>query len=186
MEDYLTRGEKEYLLKVARASLEKFVTEREIYEPQTVNAKLWEKRGVFVTLTNKGDLRGCVGCIEPVESLIVGIRDNIIVAARDSRFEPIERGELQDINIEISILSELEKTMFDEIEVGDGVIIKEGANSATYLPQVWSDFAKEASPKEEFFMSLSQKAGLDRNAYLDKGMEFYKYSVVRFSEDNIG
>ncbi|MFA6918557.1 MAG: AmmeMemoRadiSam system protein A [Patescibacteria group bacterium] len=185
-EDYFTRGEKEFLLKIARTTLEKFVTEGERCEPQTVNSKLWEKMGVFVTLTKNGDLRGCIGYTEPIEPLMLAVRDNTISAAKDSRFDPIERGELGDINIEISILSELERTAFDDIGTGDGVVIKSGLNGATYLPQVWADFAKAMSPKEEFIKSLCLKAGLEENAYLEEGIEFYKYSVIKFSEQTIG
>jgi len=175
-EDYFTRGEKEFLLKIARATLEKIVTEREKFEPQTVNSKLWEKKGVFVTLTKNDELRGCVGYTEPIEPLILAIRDNTISATKDSRFDPIERGELNEIKIEISILGELEPTTFDDIKKGDGVVIKNGDGGATYLPQVWA----ELSDKKEFFESLCQKAGLDENAYLEEGMEFFKYSVDKF------
>ncbi len=178
-EDYFTRGEKEFLLKIARTALEKIVSAGEKYEPQTVNQKLWEKYGVFVTLTRNGNLRGCVGYTEPIEPLILAIRDNTISATRDSRFEPIERGELEEIKIEISILGELEPIIFNNIEKGDGVVIKNGDRGATYLPQVWD----ELPDKKEFFESLCQKAGLDEEDYLNREMEFWKYSVVKFGED---
>ena len=194
-EDYFTRGEKEFLLKIARTALEKIVSAGEKYEPQTVNQKLWEKYGVFVTLTRNGNLRGCVGYTEPIEPLILAIRDNTISATRDSRFEPIERGELEEIKIEISILGELEPIIFNNIEKGDGVVIKNGDRGATYLPQVWEDFAKATSPKddfvettsskEEFIKSLCLKAGLDENAHLNKETKFWKYDVVKFKVEGI-
>lgn len=181
MDNYYTRGEKEFLLKIARTTLEKHLLANERFEPQTVNQKLWEKRGVFVTLNKKGQLRGCIGFIEPVESLMLGVRDNVLSAARDPRFSPVTESELHDIEIEISILTEPQKVDFEEIKKGDGVIIKQGGASATYLPQVWDNI----SDNDEFFSSLCQKAGLDVKCYKDSATEFYKYEAIVFSESKI-
>ncbi|MBI5765801.1 AmmeMemoRadiSam system protein A [Candidatus Falkowbacteria bacterium] len=180
-EDYYTRGEKEFLLKVAYSALEQYVRHGEKFEPQTLNQKLWEKHGVFVSLHKNGRLRGCIGLLEGVESVILAVRDNAIAASCDPRFQPVEPSELLDINIEISILTEPEKIKFEDIKEGDGVIIKYGPYQATYLPQVW----EEIKDRGLFFGSLCQKAGLDRKNYLDPKMEFFKYRAIVFNQDKL-
>ncbi len=178
---YYTRGEKEFLLKIARQTLEKYLRDGEKCEPQTINQKLWEKRGVFVTLRKGGNLRGCIGFIEPVESLILAVSDNAVSAARDPRFLPVEAEELPKLEIEISILTLPEKVNFAELKKGDGVIIKNGPAGATYLPQVW----EEVPEPDEFFGTLCLKAGLDAKCYLDQATEFYRYEADVFSEKEI-
>lgn len=173
-----THGEKEFLLKFARQTLEKYLRDGEINETRTANQKLWAKKGVFVTLSAKGRLRGCIGILEPVEFLIVAIRDNVLSAARDSRFEPVNLDELSDIKIEISVLSEPIKTDMADIKAGDGVIVSMGTKRATYLPQVW----REITDREEFFSGLCRKAGLAGDAYQKDGVEFFKYQAEVFKE----
>lgn len=178
MSEYYTRGEKEYLLKIARQTLEKFVMEREKLEPQTVNQKMWEKRGVFITLRKGKQLRGCVGVIEPLDSVLLAVRDNTIAASRDTRFLPVLPEELQNINIEISILSKPEVIKFSEINKGDGVVLEYKEKKATFLPQVWNDL----SDKDKFMNALCIKAGLDGNHYKNDKAEFKCYKTIVFDE----
>ena len=178
MGEEFTRGEQEFLLKVARTTLENYFSNREKFEPRSTNPKLWQKRGVFVTLTEKGELRGCIGYIEPIESVILAVRDNAISASHDPRFLPLEREELKQIRIEISVLTEALPTTLEDIQTGDGVVIKQGSSQATYLPQVW----QELSDREMFFSTLCQKAGLAADCYLQPGLEFFKYQAMVFSE----
>lgn len=178
MSDQITNGEKEYLLKIARATLVQRLVEGEVFEPQTTNQHLWQKRGVFVTLTKSGQLRGCIGYIEPIEPLIIAVRDNVLSAANDPRFMPVTAPELEKIKIEISILSVPEPVELKDIKKGDGVIIRKGVNNATYLPQVWKALPK----KDEFFGTLCQKAGLEADCYKGKDLEFYRYQAEVFSE----
>jgi len=179
MSDPLTNGEREYLLKIARATLEKNLSDGEVFEPQIGNQRLWQKRGAFVTLKKSGQLRGCIGYIEPLEPLILAVRDNAISAANnDPRFLPVVAAELGKIKIEISVLTVPEKVEFKDIKKGDGVIIRKGMNSATYLPQVWEDLNKT----EEFFGTLCQKAGLEPDCYKEPGIDFYRYQADVFGE----
>ncbi len=180
-EDYYTRGEKEFLLKIARTTLKKKLLRGGKFEPQTVNQKLWKKRGVFVSLSTNRQLRGCIGYLEPVESLILGVRDNALAAARDPRFLPLRTSELEETIIEISILTPPEKISFSEIKKKEGVILRQGSKSATYLPQVW----EKVSKKEEFFQSLCQKAGLDSQCYLSPKTEILRYQAIVFREGRI-
>jgi AmmeMemoRadiSam system protein A len=178
MIEQLTNGEREYLLKIARLTLEKHLSDGEVFEPQIGNQRLWLKRGAFVTLKKAGQLRGCIGYIEPLEALIIAVRDNAIAAANDPRFLPVTAAELGKIKIEISVLTVPEEVKFKDIKKGDGVIIKKGINSATYLPQVWEDLPQ----KEVFFGTLCQKAGLEADCYKEPDMDFYRYQAEVFGE----
>lgn len=104
--DYYTRGEKEYLLKVARTSLEKFFQSGERFEPQTVNQRLWEKWESFVSLYKDNELKGRSSVASLPESLILSIRDNVISAMKDAGLSSLGESGLSDIIIEISILTE--------------------------------------------------------------------------------
>lgn len=174
--EYYTAGEKEFLLKIAYKTLEKFLLSSERFEPQTINKKLWEKRGVFVTINLADELHGCMGNLEPVESLILAIRNNTILAYNDPRSQPFNINDLDRASIEISILSELKKTTLDTIKTGDGVLVKKGDKSATYLPSVWSSF----NTKLEFLESLFLKANLDRAIDSDQLIEFWTYDAISF------
>ncbi|HPN81390.1 MAG TPA: AmmeMemoRadiSam system protein A [bacterium] len=178
-QNYYTKGEQEFLLKIARTALEHQLRRGEKFEPQTVNQKLWEKRGCFVTLRRQGELRGCIGLLEPVEALLLAIRDNTLAAARDPRFTPVEEFELDDLKIEVSILTPLEKISLADIKAGDGIAIRRGINSATFLPQVWAELPK----KDDFLAALCQKAGLDYRQCQDEEMEFFRYQAIIFFEN---
>lgn len=173
---YYTTGEKEFLLKIAQKSLEKFLLEGEKFEPQTINKKLWEKRGVFVTLSCDNKLRGCMGNIEPTESLILAIRNNVLLAASDRRFSPLSFSELQSVEVEISILSELKKVATSDIKFGDGVLVRRGEKSAAYLPSVW----KSLSDKNKFLLSLCERSGIDPAFYDDSETNFWIYQTISF------
>lgn len=181
MEDeYYTAGEKEFLLKIAQKSLDSFLLSGEKFEPQTINKKLWEKRGVFVTLTAKGKLRGCMGHLEPLEALILSVRNNVILAATDNRFDPLKINELKSVEMEIAVLSDLKKTSYEAIKRGDGVLLKHRDKSATYLPSVW----KNLKDKKDFLASLAKKAELSPDLLFEKETEFFVYSIISFGSVN--
>jgi len=173
---YYTAGEKEFLLKIARESLEKFLLAGIKFEPQTVNRKLWEKRGVFITLNKDRKFRGSIGNIEPIEALILAVRNNVISATTNAKFSHLEINDIGFIEIEISILSPLKKVEIDQIKPGYGVLVKRGDSQATYLPQVW----KTLNDKDKFISSLCAKAGLN-NPVDDSATEFWVYKVISFS-----
>ncbi|MBU1164007.1 AmmeMemoRadiSam system protein A [Patescibacteria group bacterium] len=175
-----TQEEKQELLKIARTTLEQKILQEKIYQPENSNPKFQQKRGVFVTLHINGQLRGCIGNIEPVKSIVEAVRDNALAAScEDPRFFPLTRNELADVDIEISILTEPKVSLLEQIKEGeDGVILNQGAQVATFLPQVW----KELSTKEQFLSHLCEKAGLDDNCYQSKDTEFRTYNAVVFGE----
>lgn len=142
-----------------------------------------EKRGIFVTLYGDGDLRGCIGFIEPVE-----LNKGIIDAARsaafsDPRFPPVSEDELKNINIEVSILTvpELVKDI-KEINIGrDGLIIEKGWSKGLLLPQVFVEW--NVKTVEGALGMTCEKAGLGINAWKEKNVKIYKFQTEVFKED---
>lgn len=145
------------------------------------------KKGCFVTLTRKGELRGCIGHLVPQEALWKAVMDNAQSAAfRDGRFPPVKKSELKEIAIEISVLTEPQPLAFaspealmENLRPGvDGVILRIGDRMATYLPQVWEHF----STADAFLSSLAQKAGCAGDAWRGAGVEAQIYQVESFHE----
>ena len=143
--------------------------------------------GTFVTLKIHGQLRGCIGNLSSTETVWNGIKRNAINAAfHDPRFAPLTDAELDQTEIEVSILtqprpleyrSEQELTQKLRVNV-DGVIIRQGQASATFLPQVW-----EQLPRPEAFLShLCTKAGLPSDAWQNTELEVLTYQVQYFEE----
>ncbi|MFH1153488.1 MAG: AmmeMemoRadiSam system protein B [Pseudomonadota bacterium] len=143
--------------------------------------------GTFVTLTIKGALRGCIGTIEPVESMADGIRGNARNAAfRDPRFSPLTRNEFDDVHIEVSLLTKPEKLdytdgddLISKLKPGvHGVILEKSYHRATFLPQVWEQLPRP----EDFLTHLCRKAGLGGNEWKDGQIEVFTYGVEYFEE----
>ena len=175
--------DRQYLLKLARDTIEYAFENNGKQMPiddKKMTDKFKEKRGVFVTLHKNKKLRGCIGYIQPIEELYRAVQKNALSAAFDDpRFNPLEKDELINCEIEISILSVPEKTTLNNIQPNiDGVILKQESNQATYLPQVWEAVAGSG----EFYGSLCIKAGLQADCYTDEETEFYKYQAEVFKE----
>jgi AmmeMemoRadiSam system protein A len=173
------------LLDLARETLEAYFKGKQPEVSEDIKKNFSEKKACFVTLTIKEELRGCVGSLEARQELWKDVIENSINAAfNDSRFPKLTLEELVKIKIEISILSIPKRILFANVEElkekigGKGVIIKKGWNSATYLPQVWEEIHDE----EEFLESLCQKAGLNMNAWKEKGLEIWIYEVKKIKE----
>lgn len=154
-----------------------------------LDAELGHKRGTFVTLKEHGELRGCIGSLAAMDSIVEGVKRNALHAAfDDSRFRPVEINELGAIEVEISILTEPTPLAYANAEellrilrVGvDGVILRKGVQGATFLPQVW-----EQLPKPEDFLShLCRKAGLPADAWQSGILEVSTYRVQYFEEQS--
>ena len=138
------------LLKLARENiLDKFGKENSkigFLKSKVSSLVLEERRGTFVSLHKKGNLRGCIGNIDPGKTIFKGIMDNARNAAfNDSRFNPLSHDELKDTIIEVSILTcpqNLDYTDAKDLIAKlrpniDGVMLKKHYKSATFLPQVW-------------------------------------------------
>ena len=143
--------------------------------------------GTFVTLKIKGQLRGCIGNLTSTETVWDGIKRNAISAAfHDPRFSPLTAKELDQTEIEVSILTEPRPLQYRnghdltrKLRANvDGVIIRRGHASATFLPQVWEQLPQP----EEFLSHLCMKAGLASDAWKDPEVEVLTYQVQYFEE----
>jgi len=142
----------------------------------------------FVTLTQGGLLRGCIGSLQAWRPLRDDIVDNAVSAAlHDPRFPPLTVSELPDTHIEVSVLSVATPMPFtskqdalSRLRPGvDGVILYVGRHRATFLPQVWEEL-----PDPELFIGhLMRKAGLAPDYWSDK-VEISRYTVTAFHEDS--
>ncbi len=183
----LTKKEGKFLLTLARKSIESKLKDIELDYNLIDSVRIKEKRGCFVTINKKQNLRGCIGNIIPKDKLYQSIIENAKKAAfKDPRFPPLSLDEFGSISLEVSILTKPKKINFettddllDKIEKGvDGIILKKGIKSSTYLPQVWNHFDN----KEEFLSNLSIKAGLCRDGWKDNDINISKYQAQVFSE----
>jgi len=181
--DYTDEGKAE-LLRIVRTTLEHILAKEEPPEFTLKNERLKEEKGVFVTLTNQGRLRGCIGHF-PADTPLYKIVSQMAVAAatQDYRFyyNPVTLKELAQIKIEISILSPMKRvTDVNQIRMGvDGIYIKQGAQAGTFLPQV----ATETGWSRDEFLShcCQDKAGLPPDCW-KKGAEIYTYTATVFHE----
>jgi AmmeMemoRadiSam system protein B/AmmeMemoRadiSam system protein A len=182
----LTGEDKKILLGIARNTIEDYVNDRKIpkIDVQGFSQSLLTNTGAFVTLHKDGKLRGCIGRFEPDIELYKVIQEVAVSAAtRDFRFSPVTQDELDDIDIEISVLTPLRKIdSVDEIELGKhGIYIKQGHNSGTFLPQVATQTGWDL---EEFLGHCARdKAGIGWEGW--KNADLYVYEALIFSENEI-
>ncbi len=147
------------------------------------------RRGTFVTLKINNQLRGCIGNLSADKTIIEGVKDNALNAAfHDPRFPPLSKDEIRNVDIEISLLTEAtiieyqdEADLLKKLRQNiDGVIIRKGPYSATFLPQVW----EQLPDKKSFLEHLCQKAGLPSDEWRRPGLEVMVYQVQYFEEDH--
>ena len=176
----LSEDHKKELLEYARRVLTSTVGDGTSTDEDCPDANYNQSAGVFVSLHKGDELRGCIGYIEPVSTIWDAVRDNTMAAAmRDHRFDHVVPEELEQIKIEISLLTPNKQCSIDEIETGKhGVVLQQGGRKATYLPQVW----QELPGRDAFFSSLCQKAGLETTCASNPRTKFYKYEAIIFSE----
>jgi len=178
----LTKHEQDQLIAIARTTLNEYVTKKRLPHMEIKNNKLIEKKAVFVTLTKKGQLRGCVGYIVASQPLYRAVMEMTVAASsKDRRFPPVTEEELRDIHIEISILSPLIR-IYDPtmVEIGKhGLFIVKGNKSGLLLPQVATSYLWNT---EEFLRQTCIKAGLLPNAWKEKETEIYIFSTHTFAE----
>lgn len=172
------------LLTIARNAIEKtFDMETRTVSP---HPELSRPAATFVTLTQNGELRGCIGSLEALRPLATDVAENAVAAAfRDPRFAPLTRNELARTRIEVSLLEPPEPLSFiDEADARsrlrpglDGLILTHGKRRATFLPQVW-----ETLPDPERFLAqLKLKAGLPAH-YWDEEISLARYGVQKWKE----
>lgn len=179
----MTDLQKTILLQTAKNAIRAAVKGKKISKPNTKDTELLKKQGCFVTIKNCEQLRGCIGNFTSDKPIIEMVSNMAVSAAKyDPRFtaDRITEQELDEINIEISILSPLKKTKAPlSLRLGiDGIYIQNGCNSGCFLPQV----ATETGWTKEQFLSYccSHKAGLEPNAWKDPNTEVYLFNCEVF------
>lgn len=180
----LSEEQKKILLDEARKSIISYINgNRNIIDNTLSDIPEFNlPKAVFVTINENGYLRGCIGSTEPVLLLNDAVKYFALSAAfGDRRFKPLEKGEINKIKIEISILSPLKEINdYKKIrEKVDGVMVSSSKGNGLFLPQVWDYFDK----KEDFLNQLcTEKAGLDKNCWKDKETKLFIFQVEKFSE----
>ena len=157
----------------------------------TVPVEPWlrERRATFVTLTQEGRLRGCIGSLHPTRTLGEDVVANAAAAAlSDRRFSPLGREELGNVEMEVSLLSTPtlvlfgdEQDLLAQLRPGiDGLILESGGNRGTYLPQVWEQLREP----RQFLASLMQKAGIPADTRLGR-CKVWRYQAVKWRESEL-
>jgi AmmeMemoRadiSam system protein A len=170
------------LLKLARETIECSLNGKKLTVSEGLMKKYYNKGACFVTLTENGELRGCIGSLEARQELYKDVIENAIHAAfHDYRFLPLRKDELAHIKIEISVLTapkkleyKDEKDLLNKLNKDMGIILNKNGRSATFLPQVW----EELSDKVEFLEHLSRKAGLGKDDWKNASYEYYKVESI--------
>jgi len=190
MQEKLTIEEKKILLRLAREAMERGVKGERVppLEPSSLPENLCDEGSCFVTLTTQGQLRGCIGSLEPYQSLAEDVCEHAVAAAlRDPRFPPVEEAELNGIQIEVSRLTRpipLEYKDANDLlsklsPHADGVVVRDGSHRrATFLPQVWEKIPDPA----DFLDNLCYKMGADPRLWRSKHLDVLVYQVEEFHE----
>ncbi len=188
----LTAEEKKILLALARDSIG-CVTQGEplpLLDLAIYSETLQEEGSSFVTLTVKGNLRGCIGGLEPYQPLVQDVCEHAAAAAAsDYRFGPVRIEEIPELNIEISRLTPPVELRYDSPAdlprllrpCIDGVVFHDGFYRATFLPQVWEKLPRV----EDFLDHLSLKMGAPPGAWRRKKLKVFTYQVEEFREGEI-
>jgi len=183
----LTLEEGRLAVHLARQALTGYTEKKKIIQPQGLPPVFEEKRGVFVTLHEDGDLRGCIGYPQPVLPLGKAIVDSAINAgSRDPRFPKVRAEELGRIEVEVTILTQPEpytepkKKLPELVQIGkDGLIVSRGPYSGLLLPQVAPEWGFES---RELLSQTCVKAGLSPDAWLDEDTEVQHFQAQIFAE----
>ncbi len=177
----LTSSDRKTLLLLARETIDRFLTTKTAPLARNPSPDLEQTRGMFVTLTKHGQLRGCIGEIatdRPLYQLVGSVA--LKSALEDPRFPQLRREEMKDIEIEISVLTPPAPVAgADDIVVGrDGVILRKDGRSAVFLPQVATE---QGWGRDQMLDQLSMKAGLPAGSW-KQGAQFLTFQAEVFSE----
>jgi AmmeMemoRadiSam system protein A len=177
------------LLKIARDAIQKAANEQPLpkIDSKSLPSALVENGASFVTLTKNGRLRGCIGTLEAYQPLAVDVQEHAVAAAlEDPRFPKVQSSELQEIRIEVSVLTpkvplsySSPEDLLQKLQPGiDGVVIQDGFRRATFLPQVWDQLP---DPKQ-FLSHLCKKMGSPADLWQQKAINVSIYHVQEFHE----
>ena len=191
----LTEKQKQALLKAAKLSILHGLAEGRPISVESSEIKqiegidepvLWEERAAFVTLNKRQSLRGCIGSLQAYRPLIEDVVHHAFDAAfKDPRFPPLMLEEVDDLSVEISVLTppkimEACHTYQDLLEQlqpnEEGLILNDGVHQATFLPSVW----EQLPDKQQFVLHLMQKAGMKS---WSQNMRCYRYHTLKFAAE---
>lgn len=185
----LNDEEAQLALKIVRQNIESYLNDQYYDYEGELPPIFNEKLGAFVTLNIHGSLRGCIGYSEPYEKLIDALMDVSLAAAFDDpRFYPVSKSEMDEIEIEISVLTKPQEVLVEnyedylsKIEIGkDGLIIEKGYNKGLFLPQVPIE---QNWDMDEYLTNICYKAGLHSDAWKDDDSKLYIFQAQVFSEN---
>ncbi len=177
------------LLKIAKTSiLQEFDKSIKIDKEELIrNYPFLAKKGAtFVTLDKNSSLRGCIGSIIAHRTLLDDVIENAKSAAfNDPRFKPLDSSEFNELELEVSVLSEPEKILYSDyddlltkvVPFKDGLILKYNSFQGTFLPQVW----EQLPLPEQFLEHLSYKAGANPSIY-NYHPDIYRYRVEHIKD----
>ena len=171
----LSEADRNNILELARQAVEEAVCQGRLLK-EIPKAQIFEERcGVFVTLTAGGRLRGCIGVIEAKATLGESIvRCATESALDDPRFSPMQPEELSGLEIEVSLLSPLERIQPEQVEIGrHGLLVEQGYRRGLLLPQVAVEHHLD---REQFLRETCYKAGLPRDAWETPETRIYRFS----------
>jgi MEMO1 family protein len=183
--NFLTAEEKKQLLQLARSTIKSYIQNHgtPVQNKSDMSPGLLATCGAFVTLKKQGELRGCIGIFSTDKPLYQTVQEMAIAAStEDPRFNPVAKDEIDKLELEISVLTPLQKIKsIDEIILGKhGIYIKKGLHSGTFLPQVATE---TGWTKDEFLGHCARdKAGIGWNEWKDA--DIYIYEAIVFSEQN--
>jgi len=172
------------LLRLARRTLERWFATGTVPLPRGFSPAARRKQGAFVTLYLRGQLRGCIGHMADDRPLVQNVGAMALAAAtEDPRFPPLEAAELKDIEIEISVLTPIERVAGPEaVVVGrDGVQLRKDGRMAVFLPQV---AVEQGWDRNALLENLCLKAGLPQDAWKN-GAEFWTFRSIHFRESQL-
>ncbi|MDP1558044.1 MAG: AmmeMemoRadiSam system protein A [Nitrosomonas sp.] len=179
------------LLRIARATICSALNAPYSTSEPVDETALWltEPGATFVTLTQHGGLRGCIGTLQAHRPLLIDVKSNAVSAALcDPRFLPLTRAEFAEVSVEVSLLTAPQSFGFtDEADAlaqlrpgTDGLVFEYGQNRSTFLPQVW-----ESLPQPQLFLAeLKRKAGLSRGFWAE-GIKLSRYTVTKWCESDV-
>lgn len=182
----LKQKQRQQLLDIAYDSIKSGLSNKKpvAIDLSKFDAALQTKRATFITLLKNGELRGCIGVLEPIRALVDDVANNAYAAAfSDHRFPPLADNELEQLEIQISILGIPEEIFFTSEEDLirqlkpniDGLIMESGNHRGTFLPSVWESLAQP----QDFLNHLKIKSGLAKT-YWDDNIKIHRYSVEKF------
>jgi AmmeMemoRadiSam system protein A len=181
MSPYLTNEERRELLAIARRAASSYVREGKMPEEAPASSALSAPGAAFVTLTQEGRLRGCIGYTEASVPLYRTVQECAVAAAiEDPRFRPIDPSEVDSVRIEISVLTPLVPVLPEDVEVGvHGLMVRKGGRRGLLLPQVAVECGWD---RRAFLSNVCRKAGLPTDEW-KRGAELFSFTAEVFGED---